>query len=82
LWQQGLAIDYEGFVSSLQTLNPAPGEPIFFRSMPRLFDAAVLGDAVAVVLRQPDVDVRLVEQCPANARYCLRFVNSQLFQDR
>jgi hypothetical protein len=78
----GIARDYYGFVSDLQQLpRPETGETLFFRSYPEYFDEEVLLPATQVALRRTDVNAKLVDDFPTNARYRLAFRNSHIIEE-
>ena len=67
-WGTEVAREYRQFVQDVQSLPaPAPGETLYFTSMPRFFTEDVLMRAVQVALRRTDIDTRVeIERKTAN----------------
>jgi hypothetical protein len=74
------ADEYRGFVASLRSLPPPqPVETIYFDSLPPHFKASLLLFATRVAFGRK-VRVRLVTEFPPDARYRMRFQDSQLIR--
>jgi hypothetical protein len=58
--------------------SPPPNEVLYFESAPRYFEEVHLISATQVALRRTDVEARLVNHFPANAKYRLSFQDSKL----
>ena len=80
-FQQAIDVDHRGFMQGLMVLPPPPpDEVLYFESAPRYFEEIHLISATQVALRRTDVEARLVDQFPADARYRFRFEDSKLIR--
>jgi hypothetical protein len=78
-WQQEIVRNYRGFVDGVRTLPPpAPGEVLYFTSIPEYFDSDTLRFASEFAFGRKDIDAKLVESFPAGARYRLVFENARV----
>jgi hypothetical protein len=77
------ATEYRAFILGLRSLPPpAKGETIFFDSHPAYFNEGLLLSATQVAFGRTDLRVKLVSEFPLDARYCLRFHDSNLIRKR
>lgn len=81
-WQREVSEEYRRFITGLRRL-PAPeaGAVVFFRSMPRYFDAVVLLSAVQVAFRRTDIDIRVVSRFPPDTRYRISVQNGYVLPE-
>ncbi len=80
-WGTEVAREYRRFVLGIESLpGPAPGETLYFISIPRYFDEETVMTAVQIILRRTDIDARIVTGFPAvfppEARLRISFENS------
>ena len=80
---EAISREHRGFIQGLRALKPpAPGETIFFSSVPEyLSDSVVLTAATQVALRRTDIHAELVSTFPTNAAYKLAFAKNQIIID-
>ena len=80
-FQQAIDVDHRGFMQGLMVLPPPPpNEVLYFESAPRYFEEIHLISATQVALRRTDVEARMVDHFPADARYRFRFEDSKLIR--
>ncbi|HEX4998722.1 MAG TPA: hypothetical protein VFY29_10875 [Terriglobia bacterium] len=73
-WQRPMTVEYRAFVSGMRAIDaPGPNERVFFDSHPLYFSPDMVRNATQVALRRTDIQVHLVSDFPADARYRLRF---------
>jgi hypothetical protein len=80
-WIRDRANEYRALIAGLRALpQPPPDETIYFDSQPSHFDERLLLSATQVAFRRTDLRVKLVSEFPLDARYRLRFRDSNLIQ--